>query len=323
LCATISASVEGKGEGGGVGSAGIAGIVGAVVALFPRVVWAADRQPQADGFLGSLDIVLLVLAPAVLWLLWKRRVIRAVARGGARELSASPIWIWPLGAFVVFFCLMVGADVGRVVAIRLAPQGDRAQDAIISLVSQAGAAVVGLLILARLRMEPWGRRAGLEVRPRARDLLASIGGLALSYPLVQAAAVISVLGTYVITGKKPDVLAHEKLRELHENPCGAASAGVIVAAVVLAPIVEEILFRVLIQSFASRLIGKAWPAILLSAALFGAAHVGASDLHSLVPLAVFGVCLGAAYERTGRMWVNVGMHALFNAINIAVTLLTA
>jgi len=55
------------------------------------------------------------------------------------------------------------------------------------------------------------------------------------------------------------------------------------------------------------------PAGFLSAMLFAASH---SNLGSLASLFVLAVCFLLAYERTGSLLVPVGMHALFNSLNL-------
>jgi len=45
--------------------------------------------------------------------------------------------------------------------------------------------------------------------------------------------------------------------------------------------------------------------------------------HALIGLFVFGLGLGWAYERTGRLWAPIAMHALFNAGNLMLARMTA
>ena len=40
------------------------------------------------------------------------------------------------------------------------------------------------------------------------------------------------------------------------------------------------------------------------------------------PLFVLAVCFGYVYERTGKLWVPIVMHALFNAVSITIALFT-
>ena len=83
----------------------------------------------------------------------------------------------------------------------------------------------------------------------------------------------------------------------------------ILAAVVVAPLVEEIFFRgFLFQGFRKK---YGWvSAMLLSSAIFAAAHL---DLASLIPTFVFGIVLTYVYHRSNSVWPGVFLHFLINA----------
>jgi uncharacterized protein len=82
----------------------------------------------------------------------------------------------------------------------------------------------------------------------------------------------------------------------------------------MAGIVEETLVR----GFLFRLIeivGGTWLAVLISSALFGAAHAsnpGATVVSSVAIALEAGVLLAAAYAATGRLWLPIGLHAGWN-----------
>ena len=93
----------------------------------------------------------------------------------------------------------------------------------------------------------------------------------------------------------------------------------IAAIVVLVPIVEELIYRVFIQSAFLRIVRSRWIAVFLTSFVFVLAHWGVlpeGGKHALAPLFVLSVALGAAYERTGRLGVPMVMHAAFNTLNI-------
>jgi membrane protease YdiL (CAAX protease family) len=194
------------------------------------------------------------------------------------------------------------------------------QEAVMYVIAGTIVAVGGLVIVARLRRMPWASRAGLEMRARGRDAARAAWWLVLAAPVVQTAAAVGALESYVFTKKLPDPIAHETLREVVEHPGTAASWAFIFSAVVLAPLGEEILFRVLVQSLVLRVTGRVWLAIVVTSTLFAAVHLGAVEWHSLPPLFVLGVGLGVAYERSGRPAVPIAMHMMFNAASIGVAL---
>jgi membrane protease YdiL (CAAX protease family) len=99
---------------------------------------------------------------------------------------------------------------------------------------------------------------------------------------------------------------------------------ILIAAVVVAPIVEELIFRgVLLRSLRSRL--STVPAVLVQSVVFAAAHAsgdyGAGNLGLILTLIPLGVTLGFAAERAGRLGPSMLAHAMFNATAIALALL--
>lgn len=83
-------------------------------------------------------------------------------------------------------------------------------------------------------------------------------------------------------------------------------------AVVLAAVFEELIFRgiifpVLVKRMPVR------PAAFLLSLGFALMH---ANLLAFFPLLLVSLCLCYAYWRTGSLWVNIGMHMLFNGINL-------
>jgi hypothetical protein len=77
---------------------------------------------------------------------------------------------------------------------------------------------------------------------------------------------------------------------------------------------EEVILRAIILRLLWRAFGP-WAAFALSAALFGAAHLGnpnASVFAAICIAVEAGVMLGAFYALTGRLWVSIGVHAAWN-----------
>jgi membrane protease YdiL (CAAX protease family) len=93
----------------------------------------------------------------------------------------------------------------------------------------------------------------------------------------------------------------------------------IFSAIIGAPIVEEILFRGILFPTLARHIGIPG-AIGLSSILFALLH---NHLNGFLPLTVLSIAFCLAYWRYGSLWVNIGMHALYNGINIVMLLLHA
>ena len=87
---------------------------------------------------------------------------------------------------------------------------------------------------------------------------------------------------------------------------------IIILAVVIAPMAEEFIFRFFIHGVLRRYFGIAI-ALIFNSLLFAAAH---THLPSIAPLFVLGGCFTLAYEWSGSILVSMGMHALFNSIQL-------
>lgn len=124
-------------------------------------------------------------------------------------------------------------------------------------------------------------------------------------------------------GEAPPMVVHQTLRTLREDFSYAFLLQVIVFAVVLAPLLEEMVFRGVLQTSLLRLMGgRRWAAIGAASLVFGLVHWWVVPWHGLIPLVLVGVVWGYAYERTGSLLVAVVGHAVFNALNVAVAVLT-
>ena len=104
---------------------------------------------------------------------------------------------------------------------------------------------------------------------------------------------------------------HPLLRLLMDRGLGEEFLWIMGVAVFVAPLKEELLFRVVLQSWLERVCGVRW-GILLTAVAFAAVH-GYPDSLAIFPLALV---LGILYH-IRRSFVAVCLtHALFNAYNL-------
>jgi membrane protease YdiL (CAAX protease family) len=102
-----------------------------------------------------------------------------------------------------------------------------------------------------------------------------------------------------------------------ESQHAAAFAANVVLFVVIAPFVEELLFRGLGQSLLTQVVG-ATPAIVVIGLAFGAWH---GLLVALLVLIPFGWALAYLRARTNSVVPGMIVHAIFNAFAIASSLL--
>ena len=88
---------------------------------------------------------------------------------------------------------------------------------------------------------------------------------------------------------------------------------------IIAPIVEEIVFRGVLYRLLAVRIGVP-VAIVVSGLLFGAIHFNAMGF---IPLSALGMYFAYLYQQTGSLWVPIAVHALFNASQMGLIFLLA
>jgi membrane protease YdiL (CAAX protease family) len=177
----------------------------------------------------------------------------------------------------------------------------------------------GLFLIARFLREQqssWTEGFGFLNHPRQAvllGLLAALIFLPLGWGLQQASA-------WVMTH-----LPHFKMEPKEQLPVHALRVSMSwggrltlgAAAVLLAPITEEILFRGILYP-AIKQFGYPRLALWGTSLLFAAVH---TNVVTFVPLVILALVLTALYERTNNLLAPVAAHVLFNALNFAELLL--
>lgn len=153
-------------------------------------------------------------------------------------------------------------------------------------------------LLALRRPRSWGRAAGLA--------LAAIGVIYL------ASALVSVLPL----PQSPS--SEQGLTPTHWEPRHAAAFAANVALfAVVAPFVEELMFRGVGQSLL-RMLGR-WPSIVAVGVLFGVTH---GLLEALLVLIPFGIALAYVRDRTESVYPGMVVHAIFNGAALALSVIS-
>lgn len=150
----------------------------------------------------------------------------------------------------------------------------------------------------------------------------SLGGLLVALPAVYLTLGLTVA---LLRWWSPDtVTAHETLQRLAGSESIAVIALLVVSAVVVTPLFEEVLFRGAVQGFCVSVLsgpsgpGRSarWGGILASSLVFAGLH----PTWSIPAIFVLSVALGYVYERTGRLLPAVIMHTVFNLMSVVHTL---
>jgi membrane protease YdiL (CAAX protease family) len=146
--------------------------------------------------------------------------------------------------------------------------------------------------LVRLAEARWPSE--LALRPALVEFVIGLVVGAAMLSVVVAALVVS--GLYEVTGPRAS------------SPWSMISIGIV------SGFMEELIFRAIILRLLMRAFG-AWPALALSAALFGALHLSNPNATPTAAIAIAieaGLMLAAFYMLTGRIWMSVGVHAAWN-----------
>ena len=165
-------------------------------------------------------------------------------------------------------------------------------------------------------------RFGLGLTSPVRHSVAGLLGLAVALPVALGlSVVVAVIGEKVL-GQPPPLVGHEMLSAFGQSTRWPVALGLFASAVVGAPVFEELVFRGLAQTALLSVVGRArrWSVVVLGSVVFALMHLG-QPWQVLPSLFVLGVVLGWLYERTGSLLPGILVHAGFNAVNVALTMM--
>jgi uncharacterized protein len=103
---------------------------------------------------------------------------------------------------------------------------------------------------------------------------------------------------------------------------GLTTLFAVVAAVVMAPLLEEVVFRGVLFQAMKRRTGL-WPAAIVTSLLFAIVHVEVSQPIYSSAFVLLGLAFAWLMHRTGSLVVPIVGHATFNAISVGLTIVGA
>ncbi len=147
-------------------------------------------------------------------------------------------------------------------------------------------------------------------------LLGAIAWL-VAFPVVQVVGQLFDMLLFVIFRFEGyEQVAVKYLKTTLESPAMTILA--LISIVIIAPVVEEFLFRGALQTYLKRRM-QPKTAIMVASACFGLFHFSAEqgfgNISLIVSLFVFGSFLGYVYEKQGSLYASIGMHMAFNFIS--------
>jgi membrane protease YdiL (CAAX protease family) len=271
-----------------------------------------------------LWIIVTVYVAALLAWQWRRGVFSPAAfndappRQGQLELRdlLLTIGLWLLGTG--------GAQIAAVQVVgRPADPPEPAQMLALQTATYAGwlPALGYIFFRAATAVEGGVGAFGLSLRDAGRTLRTGLGTLVFIIPASFLTLQVCAAAMRWMGFEMPAV-AHQGLNDILASPLAIRLAFIVVAAVV-APLVEEIAFRGMLQTAIRQggLVPGRWSGILIVSVLFTAIHLPALTTVAALPgLFVLAVGLGYAYEKTGSLWPPIVIHAVFNGLNLAAVL---
>lgn len=181
------------------------------------------------------------------------------------------------------------------------------------------------LLAVYLRWLPEQVRKGLLRRPSERgqplveDVQFALYAWILAFPLVLfLSQALELLVTAIFqVPHLPDQVAVQFLKSTFANPLYFVLATI--SIVVLAPLIEETLFRGFLQSFIRQHLGSR-QAILITSVCFSLFHYASGqtlgNISIIISLFVLSLFLGFIYEKRGSILAPMTLHASFNAISV-------
>ncbi len=250
----------------------------------------------------------------------------ALGRSPRRELDLGLVDLLLGGivlAMVVSDKLVVDLLATRLGWLTISAEVESGLRSLATLGLLAGAA---LLVGKAFLSEAGLRRAGLVPRRPGRDLV--YGALGLVVGVVWTFTTLLVTNVVATWAGQPSPPVNHgvltQMQQLMAEGNWAVIGGLVVMAVVVGPVLEELFFRGMLQTWLLQAVGRGsggrWTAVLVASAVFSVVHLGATSWHALPGLLVLGAVLGWLYERTGSLWPSVIVHAGFNAVNVGMVL---
>lgn len=288
--------------------------------LAADVVAEADEQPTSFWETWWAPLAGIIMFYVVVSRRWMR----------LNNLPRFP-WTFRPGTGLLFFAATLfagifGSVIGGLISGPLPDDSVGALNAEAALRVMTIVAFVSLLFQGVVLMLMPGWRSG-HARGQA-DRRASVGSCILQgiiaiiivLPIVLGLATVLQLITERVTGTPPDPLAHEALVALADGRDSAWFWGKAILVVLAAPIVEEVLYRGLLQESLRRhrvlMGGSPWGSIIGASIFFTVMHLGAVEWQAILPLFVLSLALGCVFARTGRLVAPIVMHMIFNGFNL-------
>lgn len=199
---------------------------------------------------------------------------------------------------------------------------------VVVVIAQALAALV-MLGLCKVAFVHGLKRKGLGQDEPLRGAVWGLLAMGVSYPILLVVMQgISLISQQLRLGAP--LPKHPVLQLLENSPSAGLVWVALLGAGVVAPLVEELLFRGMLQSALVGVWPKKdhppawwrWMAIAVVGVLFALMHWDReqANYEVFLPLFLLSLVAGYVYERTGNLWSAITVHMVFNVISLLATL---
>ena len=239
-------------------------------------------------------------------------VMQAQARQNQESPPALPsgkvkVWFYRPGDLICSF-LLFGLFAGLFVLAMFMPEADMSEITAAALVFGVGFQLVITAAVVIFAMRNTNANQWLGLRWKGWPWLfviapASVVTMALFMWVIQAAGYMAWMESLGAEPKQDTVV----LLETTKDPLILIL--MIITAVIVAPLWEEIVFRGYLHPVLKKY-GGIWTGAIFSSLLFAVVH---NSLAAMLPLFLLALLMVWLYERTGSIWTPIAIHACFNA----------
>lgn len=222
--------------------------------------------------------------------------------GGLRVPFGSSFDLWCCTAGVLLFLI------GQLGMLRMGAEVEAQASSSLSGLAVSLLMQAAMYIPFIIRYVALPRMNGYADHGLLRRVLWAAAALAL---ILIPAAAMEQLGLYEWLAKLTGCPMQQDVVSIMSNSGTAQRVLLVAAAVIMAPIGEEIFFRGFLYNLMRRFCGV-WSAALLGGLFFGVMH---GSLAQMLPLTLFGLVQCLAYEKARSLWLPISVHAVFNGFS--------
>lgn len=257
---------------------------------------------------GFLQLALILVGLRVLWVL----VLSPAARERNRGPQALAPWEISVADFVTAGLFVAGTgliiQIGSALALRSAALPALLADPELSMVLSGAMFQLGLLAGAGLALATVCRPARSSTQAPSHEVNVVLAGALAFLAAMPFVTAINLGWQGLLSLADVEAPPQDLVFLMVDAESPLTRVILIVFAVVVAPLAEEVVFRAGLFRFLRTRVPRA-VAYLAPAVVFGALH---GSLAAFVPLTALALVFAYSYEYTGRIAVPIIAHSLFN-----------